>query len=109
MTRKTISMTGGFYPASDVNRLYADRKEGSRGLRNIEDMYEARYIGLMKYLEEGTNGITLLELVTISEKEDILRLGKELEKKITQYTRHWKIYRENEKRTGKEMERENYS
>ena len=45
-------------------------------------MYEARYIGLMKHLEEGTNGNTLLELVTISEKENILRLGKEFEKRL---------------------------
>ena len=82
MTRKTITMTGGLHPASDVNRLYTDCKKGGRGLRNIEDMYEARYIGLMKHLEEGTNGNTLLELVTISEKEDILRLGKELEKRL---------------------------
>ena len=82
MTRKTITMTGGLHPASDVNRLYADRKKGGRGLRNIEDMYEARYIGLMKHLEEGTNRNTLLDLVTISEKEDILRLGEELEKRL---------------------------
>ena len=82
MTRKMITMTGGLHPVSDVNRLYADRKKGGRGLRNIEDMYEARYIGLMKHLEEGTNGNTLLELVTISEKEDILRLGKELGKRL---------------------------
>ena len=75
-------MTGGLHPASDVNRLYADRKKGGRGLRNIKDMYEARYIGLMKHLEEGTNGNTLLELVTISEKEDILRLGEEFEKRL---------------------------
>ena len=82
MTRKMITMTGGLHPASDVNRLYADHKKGGRGLRNIEDMYEARYIGLMKHLEEGTNGNTLLELVTISEKEDILILGKEFEKRL---------------------------
>ena len=80
MTRKTITMTGGLHPASNVNRLYADCKKGGRGLRNIRDMYDARYLGLMKHLEEGTNGNSLLELVTISEKEDILRLGKELKK-----------------------------
>ena len=89
-----------------MNRLYADRKKRGRGLRNIEDMYEARYTELMKNLEEGTNENTLLELVSISEKEDILRLGKELEKRL--HDIHWKRYRENEKRTGKEMERESY-
>ena len=65
-----------------MNRLYADCKKGGRGLRNIEGMYEARYKRLMKNLEEGTNGNTLLKLVTISEKEDIMRLGKELEKRL---------------------------
>ena len=75
-------MTGGLHPASDVNRLYADPKKGGRCLTNIEDMYEARYMGLMKHLGKGTNGNTLLELVTTSEKEDILRLGKELEKRL---------------------------
>ena len=47
MTRKIISMNSGFHTASDVNRLYADRKKGGRGLRSIEDMLESRTIGIM--------------------------------------------------------------
>ena len=46
--------------------------------------------------------------MTISEKEDILRLGKELEKRLHDIQDTGKDT-ENEKRTRKEMERENYS
>ena len=54
MTRKTINMTGGFHTASDINRLYTDRKKGGRGLRNIEDMYEARVIRVITHKERIT-------------------------------------------------------
>ena len=59
MTRKIISMNGGFHTASNVNRLYADRKKGGRGLRSIEDMLESCTIGIMQHLEQASNANTL--------------------------------------------------
>ena len=46
MTTKIISMNEGFHLASDVNRLYASRTKGGRGITSIEDMYESRTIGI---------------------------------------------------------------
>ena len=37
-TRKIIMMTGEFHQASDIERLYVERKKGGRCLRSIEDM-----------------------------------------------------------------------
>ena len=82
MARKIISMNGGFHTASDVNRLYADRKKGGRGLRSIEDMLESRAIGIMQHLEQASNTNTLLKMVKINERQGIMRLGKEFEKRI---------------------------
>ena len=82
MTRKTINMTGGFHYACDINRLYTDRKKGGRELRNIEDMYEARVIRMMTHLQGENNGNELRERVKISEKDDIMRLGQEFERRL---------------------------
>ena len=82
MTRKIISMNGGFHTASDVNRLYADRKKGGRGLRSIENMLESRTIGIMQHLEQASNTNTLLKMVKRNERQWIMRFGKEFEKRI---------------------------
>ena len=82
MTRKIISMNGGLHRSSDVNRLYADRKKGGRGLRSNEDMLESRTIGIMQHLEQASNTNTLLKMVKRNERQGIMRLGKEFEKRI---------------------------
>ena len=40
-TRKVLNMTGNFYPNSDVDRLYASRKEGSRGLKMVKEAHQS--------------------------------------------------------------------
>ena len=50
-TRKIMTMSDSFHKASDVNRLYVDRKKDGRGLKNMEDSFEATMIGLTEYLE----------------------------------------------------------
>ena len=82
MTRKIISMNGGFHLASDVNRLYTSRTKGGRGITSIEDMYESRTIGIMKHLEEASDTNSLIQLVRKSENNNVMRLGKEFEKRI---------------------------
>ena len=41
-SRKTMTMYGAFHPKSDVDRLYMKRKEGGRGLSNIELVVKRR-------------------------------------------------------------------
>ena len=77
-TRKIVTMSGSFHKASDVNRLYVDRKKGGRGLKNIEDSFEAAMIGLMEYLEsrKTKEESKLMDKVNDNEQERIIRLGK---------------------------------
>ena len=45
VTRKIIMMTGGFHQASDIDRLYVERKKGGRGLRSIETCMRYKWWG----------------------------------------------------------------
>ena len=61
-TRKIMNMAGAFHTAGDVDRLYVERKNGGRGLRSVEDMYEIRTVGIKKHLDEVACNNSLLEL-----------------------------------------------
>ena len=80
-TRNIICMSGGFHQASDIDRLYVERKKGGRGLRSIKDMYEIRMVGLMKHLEEVKDKHSLLKAVELHERQTIGRLGEEFIKR----------------------------
>ena len=49
-TRKLLTMHGGLHPKSNVDRLYIPRKEGGRGLLNVEDVINLAVIGLERYV-----------------------------------------------------------
>ena len=49
-TRKLLTMHGGLHPKSSVDRLYIPRKEGGRGLLNVEDVINIAVIGLERYV-----------------------------------------------------------
>ena len=82
MTRKIISMNGGFHTVIDINRLYAHRKNGGRGLKSIEDMYESRTIDIMKHLKESCNNNSLLQMARKNKENGIIRLGKQFDKRL---------------------------
>ena len=62
-TRKLLTMKGSFHRASDISRLYTDRKKGGRGLQCMEDLYESRTIKLKEHLEQAAPSHSLLEMV----------------------------------------------
>ena len=49
-SRKTMTMYGAFHPKSDVDRLYMKRKEGGRGLSNIELVVKGEENNLGQYV-----------------------------------------------------------
>ena len=49
-TRKLFTIHGALDPKSDADRLYIPRKEGGRGLINIEDSVELAIRGLEVYV-----------------------------------------------------------
>ena len=80
--RKLLTMKGSFHRASDINRLYTDRKKGGRGLKCMEDLYESRTIKLKEHLEQAAPSHSLLEMVKAHEQEGIMRPGKEFQERI---------------------------
>ena len=50
-TRKILTMHGMLHPKSDVDRIYIPRKEGGRGLIEIETAFNVAIVGLNHYLE----------------------------------------------------------
>ena len=81
-TRKYLAMNGSFHKASDINRLYTERKRGGRGLLNLEDIYENRIIGMKEHLTEDAQKHSILKIVEEQEKKGIIRPGQEFEERI---------------------------
>ena len=67
-----------------MNRIYAKRKHGGRGLKSIEDLYECRNISLMEHLYEAAEGHELLSMARKHEENGIVRLGREFKTRITE-------------------------
>ena len=80
-----MNMAGAFHTAGDVDRLYVERRNGGRGLRSVEDMYEIRTVALKKNLDEVACKHSLLEPVEKHEKDKIRRLGEEFLKQRKEF------------------------
>ena len=72
LRRKQMSMQGNFHVSSDVNRLYARRNEGGRGLTSIEEMYKRRTTGLAEHLAEAQKDNSMLKLVRQHEQKHMM-------------------------------------
>ena len=56
-TRKLMTMHKALHPRDNVDRLYVSRKEGGRGLANIEDGVDASIQRLEDYAEKHGEGL----------------------------------------------------
>ena len=56
-TRKLMTMHKALHPRDDVDRLYASRKEGGRGLASIEDSVYASIHRLENYIQKHKGGL----------------------------------------------------
>jgi hypothetical protein len=50
-TRKMLTIHGQHHPRADIDRLYVLRKEGGRGLIQVEGAYIAETLSLVEYVE----------------------------------------------------------
>ena len=66
-TRKLLTMYNMHHPKADVHRLYIGRKEGGRGLMQLEINFNVSCTGLYKYLKSQKKGY--LAAVFLHEKE----------------------------------------
>ena len=64
--RKLMTCNRMHHPKADVDRLYIPRKEGGRGMIQLELSLKTTTIGLQKYLETSTDW--MLQLVNIHEQ-----------------------------------------
>ena len=49
-SRKIIAMAGSLHVRSDVERLYAKRIQGGRGLISLSDIYKSRTVSLVAHI-----------------------------------------------------------
>lgn len=64
-TRKLLTMHGMHHPRADADRIYIKRKNGGRGLIELQDAYETAVVGLGSYIEKGND--SLMKLVRAHE------------------------------------------
>ena len=54
-TRRLLTMHGIHHPSADVDRLYVSRRDGGRGLMQIEGVYKSTIVGLDSYLDRSSD------------------------------------------------------
>ena len=79
-TRKMLTMYKMHHPKADIDRLYEKRKEGGRGLVQVEAAYKAEIINIaeylnMKYKEEQFVNIVKVHESTQPNMNSILKLA----------------------------------
>ena len=62
-TRKVMNLANSLNQRSDVDRIYISRKQGGRGLRNLEDEYIKRIVGINQHLERERINNPLLDAI----------------------------------------------
>jgi hypothetical protein len=62
-TRKMLTMYKMYHPKADIDRLYVKRKEGGRGLVQIEVAYKTEIINIAEYLNTKYKGDQFVNIV----------------------------------------------
>ena len=77
-TRKILSMNGSFHPNSDIDRLYLQRKDGGRGIKSVESLFESRTLSIRQQLLRNKSRNAILTYICNKENNEIVRVGKEI-------------------------------
>ena len=77
-TRKILNMIGNFNRNSDIDRLYLPRRNGGRGLKNVETLYESRIISISQHLKLNRERNKYLREVAAHEEDKIIQVTCEL-------------------------------
>ena len=57
-TCKTLTMTGSLHPSSDADKLFVNRKEGGRGLKLVQILFESSVVALRQHLTQIASRFT---------------------------------------------------
>ena len=81
-TRKLMTMHKALHPKDDIDRLYTERKEGGRGLFNIEECVELALLGLMNYVKSSKERIISAVRESNNGVEETVKEVKKTRKKL---------------------------
>lgn len=84
-TRKILTINKSLHPKADVDRIYLPRKEGGRGLRMIEQVYEVAILGMAEYIKRKENDylVKLLKESQVNTNKNLMRKAENIERKYT--------------------------
>lgn len=88
-TRKLMTMHKALHPKSDVDRLYLPRKNGGRGLLNIEDTVEQAKVSLDNYVESSLEEF-LVAARNVSDRGEVEDVKIFKERKKGERSRKWR-------------------
>ena len=77
-SRKIIAISGNLHIRSDVERLYAQRARGGRGLISLSDIYTSRTVSLVAHINRKKDTNELLNEVYEHEQNNLVRIATEL-------------------------------
>ena len=105
-----MTMYGGLHPKSDADRLYVKRKQGVRGLINVERYIREEENSLGFYVanseEKLIKGVSAAETIntrdTITSEEFKKQKAKELKEKWSEKRMHGKFITETTEKVDKE-------
>jgi Zn-dependent M16 (insulinase) family peptidase len=88
-TRKMLTMYKMHHPKADIDRLYVKRKEGGRGLVQVEATYKAEIINIAEYLNTKYKEDQLVNVVKVHEfvqptMNSILKLAAKIIEELSQ-------------------------
>ena len=78
-----MAMSGSLHVRSDVERLYAKRAQGGRGLTGINDVYTSRTKAFTSHIKRSMHTIELLNKVYEHEQNNLIRIGTELKESLS--------------------------
>ena len=85
-TRKILTMNGMHHPRADVDRLYIKRKDGGRGLLELQSLHQQNILSLAEYIR-SENG----RLIQMVRKNDDLKRKFSLQKEANKIRIKYKL------------------
>ena len=81
-SREIMAMAGSLHIRSDVERLYAKRIQGGRGVISLSDTYTSRTMSIVAHINRKKDTNKLLNKVYEHEQNNLVRVASELKQSL---------------------------
>ena len=81
-SRKIMAIAGSLHVRSDVERLYAKRIQGGRGLISLSDIHMSQTVSLVAHINRKKDTNELLNKVYKHEQNNLVRVASELKQSL---------------------------